>query len=107
MSGAYQVLFFPKALHDLERLEPRFSRQILADVRLLEHFPWPPGKVKKLHALQLWELKTGDFRTLLVPQHNRVVVARVVNRRELEKAVRRIDPAVVLAWLRARPDPSR
>lgn len=100
MKPASEVLFLPKALRDLERLDDKYARQILADVELLRSSPWPPGKIKKLRGIDLWEVKTGDYRALFVLQASNAVVARVVDRKELERAIKRVDVQFVLRWLR-------
>ena len=100
MNGERQVLFFPRAARDLEELEEKYARQILEDIELLRFPPWPPAKAKKLHGTDLWELKTGDFRTLFLPRRNQVIIVRVVNRRDLLKAIKRIAVHVILSWLR-------
>lgn len=100
MSDPREVRFFPKALEDLQGLEEKYVRQILADLALLRSLPWPPGKVKKLHGSELWEVKTGNYRSLFYPHGREAIVVRVVNRRDLEKAVPRFDIRYVEAWLR-------
>jgi mRNA-degrading endonuclease RelE of RelBE toxin-antitoxin system len=96
-----EILFFPRALRDLQRLDERYARQVLGDIEfLLTNDPWPEGKVKRLQRTRLWELKTGDYRTLFLPEGRYVVIARVVNRRDLLAAVERFDVQVLIAWLR-------
>ena len=103
MNPAERILFFPKALRDLQNLDAPYARQILEDLRLLEKPPWPPGKIKKLRGCDLWEVKTGDYRALFLLHQRKAVVVRVVNRRDLERSIRRIDPALVFAWLSGAP----
>ena len=81
-------------------MESRFAHQVLDDLEILRTPPWPPGKVKKLRGSDFWEIKTGNFRTLFWPQGRDVVLLRVVNRRDLEKAITRIDFRALLHWLR-------
>ena len=57
-----EVVLYPRAQRDLVRMEKRYARQICADLPLLRTPPWPPGKVKKLHGYDFWEIKCGDFR---------------------------------------------
>jgi mRNA-degrading endonuclease RelE of RelBE toxin-antitoxin system len=94
-----KILFFPRAVRDLEKLDERFVRQILADVELLKLDSWPPAKVKKLKGVELWEVKTGDYRTLFLPSEDSLVIARVVNRRDLGRAVERFDIRLIFVWL--------
>ena len=99
MNGTRRVRFFPRAIRDLEDLDRRYSRQVLEDIERLARPPWPPAKVKKLRGLSLWEVKTGDYRSLFVIKRNDLIIVRVVNRRDLERAIGRIDVRVILAWL--------
>jgi mRNA-degrading endonuclease RelE of RelBE toxin-antitoxin system len=94
------IIFFPKAVRDLEKLDQRYVRQILSDLELLRNVPWPPGKIKKLRGTILWEAKTGDYRSLLFLEEEKAIVTRVVNRRDLDAAIDRLDIAYVLKWLR-------
>ena len=100
MKPCREIVFFPKAVRDLEKLDQRYVPQILADLELLRTSPWPPGKIKKLRGTILWEAKTGDYRSLLFLEGEKAIVTRVVNRRDLDAAIDRLDIAYVLKWLR-------
>jgi mRNA-degrading endonuclease RelE of RelBE toxin-antitoxin system len=94
------IVYAPRAQRDLLKLEQKFALQILDDLELLRTPPWPRGKVKKLRGQDCWEIKTGDYRTIFWPRKRLVVILRIVNRRELEAAIGRIDVRALLAWLR-------
>lgn len=94
-----ELVYAPRAQRDLLKLEKRFALQILEDLELLRTPPWPAGKVKRLSGQEYWEIKSGDFRTVFWPRPNTVVVLRVVNRRDLEKAIGRIDLRAIRDWL--------
>jgi len=94
-----RLLYAPRAQRDLARIARDQALQILEDVEILETPPWPPGKVKKLRGADYWEIKTGDWRTIFLPEGKKVVVLRVVNRRDLERAIKRIDVRALLRWL--------
>ena len=55
MTPRREILLFSKAVRDLEKLDQKYVRQILADLELLRSSPWPPGKIKKLRDTMLWE----------------------------------------------------
>jgi len=94
------LVYAPRAQRDLEGLQSADARRILEDLELLQKPPWPPRKVKRLRGFEYWEIKTGDFRTIFWPQGPRVIILRVVNRRDLELTLGRIDLAALIAWLR-------
>jgi mRNA-degrading endonuclease RelE of RelBE toxin-antitoxin system len=96
-----QLLYAPRAQRDLLLLERRFALQILEDLTLLETPPWPLGKVKRLSGTDFWEIKSGDYRTIFWPVRGRAVVLRLVNRRDLERSLGRIDLRALVRWLRA------
>lgn len=95
-----ELIYAPRAQRDLLALPKRHARQILDDLGLLKTPPWPPGKVKKLRGHDFWEIKSGDYRTIFWPQGTKVIVLRVVNRRDLEKSLGRIDVRALVEWLR-------
>lgn len=97
-----ELVYASRAQRDLHELEKRDALQVLDDLELLATPPWPRGKVKKLRGHDFGEIKTGDFRTLFWPYGNKVVILRVVNRRDLERAIQRIDVRVLVQWLRTK-----
>jgi mRNA-degrading endonuclease RelE of RelBE toxin-antitoxin system len=96
------LIYAPRAQRDLVAMPKRSALRILGDLELLQTPPWPPGKVKKLHGHDFWEIKTGDFRTIFWPQGRQIVILRVVNRRELQRTLGRIDIRALVEWLRQR-----
>lgn len=94
------LVYAPRAQRDILSLEVRYANQILRDLEILKTPPWPPRKVKPLRGTNFWEIKTGDFRSLFWPVGKRIVVLRVVYRRDLVKALGRIDIAALIRWLR-------
>ena len=95
-----ELIYAPRAQRDLGALEKADALRVLEDLELLQTPPWPPRKVKKLRGHDFWEIKTGDFRTLFWPHGKKVVILRVVHRRDLEASIQRIDVSALLAWLR-------
>lgn len=95
-----ELIYAPRAQRDLLAIPKRSARQILGDLELLQTPPWPPGKVKKLRGHDFWEIKTGDYRTIFWPQGRQIIILRVVNRRDLERTLGRIDLRALVEWLR-------
>ena len=93
------LVYAPRAQRDLVAIPKRHALQVLEDLQLLQKSPWPPGKVKRLRGREFWEIKTGDYRTIFWPDGRNVVVLRVVNRRDLERTLGRIDVRALLEEL--------
>lgn len=96
------LAYAPRAQRDLVQLPKRDALRVLEDLEILRTLPWPPGKVKKLRGHEFWEIKTGDYRTIFWPRGATVVVLRIVNRRDLERTLGRIDVRALVAWLQVR-----
>ena len=99
-----RVILTPRARRELFGLEDRLARQVADDLGLLETPPWRPGKVKKLHGHRFWEMKSGDFRAIFVSRGEDVIVARIVNRRDLRKTIGAIDLGALMRWARRREE---
>lgn len=97
-----QLVYAPRAQRDLLKINKTDALRIVEDLEILENPPWPPSKVKKLRGMDLWEIKSGDFRTIFWPHGAQVVILRVVNRRDLERTLGRIDVRTLVEWLRQR-----
>jgi mRNA-degrading endonuclease RelE of RelBE toxin-antitoxin system len=84
-----RVILSPRAVRDLDDIHPRDDQRIRIDLELLAKLPWPAGKTKPLKGHPLWEMKCGDFRALYRREGETVRVFRVVNRRDLDRALGR------------------
>ncbi len=79
----------PRALRDLKAIPTETVRRILDDLEVLRSTPWPgPPKVKKLRRLELYRLRTGDYRSIFEVLGETVVILRIVGRKELERILR-------------------
>ena len=96
------LIYAPRAAQDLEKTENKFAHQVLDDLEMLGAGKCPAGKIKKLHGIDFMELKTGDHRTIYRKTGSLIVVVRVANRRELDRAVGSIDPISFRYWLKSR-----
>lgn len=98
----FSLVYSPRAQRDLRKLPAKEANQILNDLEKLtaSQRDWPMGQVKKLQGHPYWEIKTGDFRALFICQKQKIVILRVVNRRELEREIKRIDWRWIMEWLK-------
>jgi mRNA-degrading endonuclease RelE of RelBE toxin-antitoxin system len=83
----------PRALRDLEGLEPDVQGSILNAVDLVQaapRFPGPPT-IKKLSGREaIFRLRVGDFRLIYAAKSSHHLVLRVIDRKELESVLRRL-----------------
>jgi mRNA-degrading endonuclease RelE of RelBE toxin-antitoxin system len=83
----------PRALRDLERLEPTDQKEILDAVDTLEtagRFPGPPTIKKLAGRTSTFRLRVGDFRLIYVTTPSHHLVLRVIDRKELESVLRHL-----------------
>jgi mRNA-degrading endonuclease RelE of RelBE toxin-antitoxin system len=89
----WPVRLTASAQDDLDALPSAESAGLVTRLRGLEAEPIPLGKnLKRLHGLKrpVWRLRHGDFRILYRVEGGQVLVVRVVNRRDLDRAVERL-----------------
>ena len=94
------VILAPKAQRDLSGLPNRDAEMVVKDLELLQAPPWLPGKVRKLRGLDYWEIKTGDYRSIFLQEGKKVIVLRIINRRDLFRTIKHIDITAVVRWLK-------
>jgi mRNA-degrading endonuclease RelE of RelBE toxin-antitoxin system len=84
-----RVELAPRALRDLRRLPAQDAERLLDDLQILEQAPWPGApKVKKLRGQDLYRLRTGDYRSVFEAREGKVVVLRIVDRREFDRILK-------------------
>lgn len=89
--ASFTLIYAPRAERDLLGLPRRIAAQILDDLEQLLTEPWPHNQTKKLKGVSFWEIKTGDYRSLFLREGRQLIVLRIVNRKDLERTVRRLD----------------
>ena len=82
------------------KLPDKEAIRIADDLGILETPPWPRGKVKKLRGTDYWEIKTGSYRSIFFQERKKVVVLRIINRRDLFRSVKHIDIEAITRWLK-------
>ena len=83
-----KVIFLPRAEKDLKSLSPEIRIWILETVQKINP---EIADIKKIYGIKpsLWRLAIGDYRLLFRKTEDRLVVHRVIDRKELEKVLKK------------------
>ena len=90
----FQVVLTEHAIADLEEVSQELREQIQRDLKTLQTSPLPSGtQSKRLKGFSppMYRLRSGDFRVLYYIRGNRVTVLRVIDRKLLERVIRRLN----------------
>ncbi len=90
----FQVLLAQHALGDLEDIPKYLRDQVIQDLKSLAISPLPSGsRIKRLRGFRppAYRLRSGDFRVLYRIQSDKVSILRVIDRKLLERAIRRLN----------------
>jgi mRNA interferase RelE/StbE len=81
------------ATNDLKDIPKELRDRIHQDIKALESGPFPSGShIKRLRGFRppVYRLRSGDFRILYHIQQNIVMILRVIDRKLLERVLRRL-----------------
>lgn len=81
------------AIRDLDALPDPVRDQVTEDLRTLEEAPLgPPPRIKRLKGLTfpIYRLRSGDYRVVYRIDEALVTIMRVIDRKELERALRQL-----------------
>jgi len=81
------------AVKDLDRLDPALRDQLVCDLRDLQTDPTGrPPRIKRLrgYGAPLYRLRSGDYRVVYRLEEDLITVLRIINRRDLERALRQL-----------------
>lgn len=87
----FSVRLTKSAVGDLDAAQGR--AQIVSDIKRLYDNPLPTGvNIKKLKGFNppLYRLRSGDYRVLYRIEGQVVTIMRVIDRKELERTIKRI-----------------
>lgn len=93
MTAAFTVQLTRAGARDLDRVPATHRDQVIEDIQGLKRSPFgPPPRIKRLRGLSspLFRLRSGDYRILYRVDDTLVTVMRVIDRRELDRALRRL-----------------
>ena len=89
----FRVALTEHAIADLTGISKDFRDQIHRDLKALESAPFPSGAfIKRLKGFRplVYRLRSGDFRVLYHIQADNVIILRVIDRKVLERAIKRL-----------------
>jgi mRNA interferase RelE/StbE len=76
-----EIVYTQLAIDDLRHIPKRYARQIVAKISRLEH--GLHGNIKRLTNFDVdYRLRSGDYRLLFDVEGHRIIVHRVLHRRE-------------------------
>ena len=88
----FQVALTDHAITDLQGIPAEYQDQINSDLKTLESNPFPHASSKKrLRGFRppLYRLRSGNFRILYRIQEKTVIILRVLDRKLLDRILRR------------------
>ena len=83
----------PAASKDLDTLEIETAEKVLSDLRVLEDNPFPRGKlIKKIKGKKsaFYRLRIDKFRVFYEIQQMKVVILRVVSKKEADRFIKKL-----------------
>ena len=89
----FQVALTEHAIADLKDVPEELRNQIHQDLNSLASAPFPSGKrIKRLRGFRppVYRLRSGDFRVLYHIEGEIITVLRVIDRKLLERVIRRL-----------------
>jgi len=89
----FQVNLTEHAIADLKDISKQLREQIHRDLKTLESSPFPSGTyMKRLRGFKppVYRLRSGNFRILYRIQGNVVMILRVIDRKLLERVIKRL-----------------
>ena len=93
----FQVNLTEHAIDDLKDIPKEFREKIHQDLKTLESAPFPSATyIKRLRGFRppVYRLRSGDFRVLYHIQGNTVTILRVIDRKLLERVIKRLKASV-------------
>ena len=88
----FQVVLTEHAITDLSDIPKELRDQFHPDLKALESSPHPsPPKIKRLKGFRppLYRLRSGDYRVLYRIEGNMVSILRIIDRKLLERVIKR------------------
>jgi len=89
----FHISITQSAVDDLNDVPEGSRKRILSDISDLSSNPLPSGThIKKLKGFRppLYRLRSGNYRVLYRLQGGTIVIMRIIDRKELERVIKRL-----------------
>jgi mRNA-degrading endonuclease RelE of RelBE toxin-antitoxin system len=89
----FQIILTEHAVADLQAISKELRNQVHRDIKQLQSAPFPAGTlIKRLKGYRppVYRLRSGDFRVLYHIGDGIVTILRVIDRKLLERILRRL-----------------
>jgi len=89
----FKIELSPAASRDLDDLEMGIVTKVLSDLKILEENPFPRGKlIKKIKGKKatFYRLRIDKFRVFFEIQPMKIVILRVISKKETDRFLKRI-----------------
>jgi mRNA interferase RelE/StbE len=89
----FRIALTQHAISDLKDIQKDQQNSILENLKSLESAPFPSANlIKKLRGFRtpVYRLRVGDFRILYRIHNEAVIILRVVDRKLLDRVIRRM-----------------
>jgi mRNA-degrading endonuclease RelE of RelBE toxin-antitoxin system len=90
----FQVVLTEHAIADLEEISREVREKVQRDLKNLQTSPLPSGtQIKRLKGFRppIYRLRSGNFRVLYRIREGEVTILRVIDRKILERIIKRLN----------------
>lgn len=89
----FQIVLTEHAVADLDAVPKEYRTQIHEDIKTLQSAPFSSGtRIKRLRGFRppVYRLRSGNLRALYRIQRDTIIVLRVIDRKVLERVIKRL-----------------
>ena len=90
---SFEIILTPASQKDIYKFSPEVVKEIFNDIKILKENPFSiaGSKIKKLKTLQQsYRLRVGDYRVIYKMEKSKIIVLRIIDRKELERVLKDI-----------------
>ena len=88
----FRIELSPAASRDLDSLDLGTATRVLSDLKILEENPFPRRKlIKKIRSKRasFYRLRVDKFRVFYEIQHAKIIILRVLSKKESDRFIKR------------------